>query len=356
LPTRVPDLEKIQVDEMKRKVKRKITIRDVADRVDVHHSTVSRALSPHKRDQISPAVVEKVERAAKELGYYPNIVASSLKQNRSFAIGVLIPDLMNPVFPPIIRGIQDAAEALGYTVITANTDDEEVKERDALRMMQGRSIDGVIIATARRTDPIVKECIDNDIPFVLVNRTVDDDCVNAVIIDEDFGIRSVLDHLLGMKHIKIAHIAGPQHTSTGYHRARAVADYLRTHNLRTDLVEVTEKFTIDEGARAFARLLERDPGFTAVVAGNDLLALGCMDAMKAKGLLVPENISISGYDDMLFLERMSPALTTVLVPKYEMGLQATRTLLQMISGESNGPGVVRMQPRLVIRSSTAAVN
>jgi LacI family transcriptional regulator len=338
---------------MKRKAKRKVTIRDVADLVDVHHSTVSRALSPTKRDQISPAVVQRVEKAAKELGYYPNIVASSLKQNRSFAIGVLIPDLMNPLFPPIIRGIQDTAEAFGYTVITANTDDEEVKERDALRMMQGRSIEGVIIATARRTDPVVKECIDNDIPFVLVNRTVDRDGVNAVIVDEDFGIRAVLDHLMSMKHTSIAHIAGPQHTSTGYHRAKAVADYLRSHNLRTDLVETSDKFTIEEGGRAFRKLLARDNSFTAIVASNDLLALGCMDAMREVGLLVPENISVSGYDDILFLERMNPGLTTVLVPKYEMGSQATKALLDMISGESNGPGVLSMQPRLVIRNSTA---
>jgi LacI family transcriptional regulator len=335
------------------KARRKITIRDVADLVDVHHSTVSRALSPTKRDQISPAVVKKVERAAKELGYYPNIVASSLKQNRSFAIGVLIPDLMNPVFPPIIRGIQDIAEGRGYTVITANTDDEEVKERDALRMMQGRSIEGVIIATARRTDPVVEECIENGIPFVLVNRTVDADGVNAVIIDEDFGIRAVLDHLVSMGHTHIAHIAGPQHTSTGYHRAKAVSDYLRSHNLRADLVETTDKFTIEEGGRAISELFERNKSFTAIVAGNDLLALGCMDAMKEVGLLVPENISICGYDDILFLERMNPGLTTVIVPKYEMGSQATRTLLDMISGESEGPGVLRMQPRLVIRNSTA---
>ncbi len=338
---------------MQRKTRRKVTIRDIADLVDVHHSTVSRALSPEKCDQISPEVVKKVEKAAKQLGYYPNIVASSLKQNRSFAIGVLIPDLMNPVFPPIIRGIQDTAEAAGYTVITANTDDEEAKERDALRMMQGRSIDGVIIATARRTDPVVKECIDNDIPLVLVNRTIDHDGVNAVVIDEDFGIRAVLDHLIGLKHTNIAHIAGPQHTSTGYHRARVMADHLQTHGLRSDLVEITEKFTVEEGRRAFRKLLARDNGFTAIVAGNDLLALGCMDAMKEIGLLVPENISISGYDDIQFLERMSPALTTVLVPKYEMGSQATRILLDMISGESNGPGELRMQPRLVIRNSTA---
>ena len=338
---------------MKRKVKRKVTIRDVANLVDVHHSTVSRALSPNKRDQISPEVVKKVERAAKKLGYFPNIVASSLKQNRSFAVGVLIPDLMNPVFPPIIRGIQDTAESMGYTVITANTDDEEGKERDALRMMQGRSIEGVIIATARRQDPIVEQCIENGIPFVLVNRTVDRDDVNAVIVDEDFGIRSVLDHLLSLKHNRIAHIAGPMHTSTGYHRAKAFTDYLSIHNLPSDLVEVADKFTIEEGRRAFRKLLARNNSFSAIVAGNDLLALGCMDAMREMGLLVPENISISGFDDILFLERMSPALTTVLVPKYEMGAQATKTLLAMISGEDKQPVVLRMQPRLVTRNSTA---
>ncbi len=341
---------------MKREKKRKVTIRDVADLVGVHHSTVSRALSPDKRDKISSAVVERVEKAAKKLGYYPNIAASSLKKNRSFAVGVLIPDLMNPVFPPIIRGIQDTAEAAGYTVITANTDDEEDKERSALRMMQGRSIEGVIIATARRQDPIVEECIDHELPFVLVNRTVDRDGVNAVVLDEDYGVRAVLDHLMSLKHKRIAHIAGPQHTSTGFHRAQAFQEYLRIHKLPTDLIEPTQKFTIEEGRRAFGRLLARDNSFTAIVAGNDLLALGCMDAMREMGLMVPENISIVGYDDILFLERMSPALTTVLVPKYEMGSQATKTLLDMVGGENKAPMVLRMQPRLVVRNSTAVAS
>lgn len=338
---------------MARTSKRKVTIRDVAELVGVHHSTVSRALSPNKRDKISPAVVKKIEKAAKKLGYYPNIVASSLKQNRSFAFGVLIPDLLNPLFPPIIRGIQDTAEAAGYTVITANTDDEEDKERNALRMMQGRSIDGVLIATARRQDPTVKECIDSDIPFVLVNRTVDREGVNAVVIDEDFGIRSVLDHLISHKHTSIAHVAGPQQTSTGFQRAKAFTEYLRIHNLRTDLVQATQKFTIEEGRRAFRKLLAADNSFTAVVAGNDLLALGCMEAMNEMGLLVPENISVTGYDDILFLDRMSPALTTVQVPKYEMGSQAMKTLLEMVGGEVKAPVVLRMQPRLIIRNSTA---
>jgi LacI family transcriptional regulator len=223
-------------------------------------------------------------------------------------------------------------------------------------MMQGRSIEGVIMATARREDPIVEECIAHDIPLVMVNRTVDRDGVNAVILDENHGIRSVIDHLMSLKHKRIAHVAGPQHTSTGFHRAKAFSDYLSIHNLPTHMVEAANKFTIEEGRRAFRRLLAKDNSFSAIVAGNDLLALGCMDAMRDMGLMVPENISITGYDDILFLERMSPALTTVLVPKYEMGCQATKTLLEIIDGEDKAPVVLRMQPRLVIRNSTAVAS
>jgi len=336
------------------KPKRKVTIRDVAELVGVHHSTVSRALSRDKRDNISPAVVKKIEKAAKKLGYFPNIVASSLKKNRSYAIGVIVPDLMNPVFPPIIRGVQDTAEAAGFTVITANTDDDAQKELDALQMMRGRAIDGVVIATARRDDPTVERCINDEIPFVLVNRTVDRDGVNAVVIDEDFGVRSLLDHLIDLGHTRIAHVAGPKHTSTGYHRAKTFSDFLRLKNLPTDAISHADKFNVDEGRRAFRKLFEKHSDFTAIVAGNDLLALGCMDEMKEKGLQVPQDISIAGYDDIMFLNRMSPALTTVSLPKYEMGSQATKTLLEIISGEDKAPVVLRMQPRLQVRDSTIA--
>lgn len=334
-------------------MKRKVTIRDVAERVGVHHSTVSRALSPSKRDKISPAVVKKVEQAADELGYFPNIVASSLKQNRSFTVGVLIPDLTNPLFPPIIRGIQDTVEAAGYTVITANTDDEQDKELNALRIMRGRAIEGMIISTARREDRIVDECIANDIPFVLVNRTVDHDGVSAVIVDEDHGVRSVIDHLVGLGHTRIAHVSGPQHSSTGFGRARAFTQCMNAHDLRGELIEVAEKYTIEEGRRAFTRLLARDKKLTAVVAANDMLALGCLDATKELGLRVPEDISITGYDDIQFLDRMSPALTTVHVPKYEMGALATQKLLDMIAGDDSSASIVRVQPSLVVRNSTA---
>ena len=189
--------------------KKKPTIRDIADLVGVHHSTVSRALNPDQKQKISRKVVREVEKAAEKLGYLPNIAASTLKRNRSFVVGVLIPDITNPIFPPIIRGIQDVVEDEGYAAITANTDDEPTKERDAFRMMRGRGIEGIIIATAHLSDPTVDECIKHEIPFVLVNRTVSDDRVNAVLLDERHGVDTALDHLLGLGHTRIACISRP---------------------------------------------------------------------------------------------------------------------------------------------------
>jgi len=341
---------------MSRKIPKKITIRDVADHAGVHHSTVSRALNPNKQNKISPKVVKEIQKVADKLGYYPNILASSLKQNRSFTLGVLIPDLMNSVFPPIIRGIQDAAEAAGFTIMVANTDDEEEKEQLALRAMQGRSIEGIIIATARLNDPVVAECIRMHVPFVLVNRLVFQDGVNAVIVDEDFAMRSILDHLIELKHRRIAHITGPRDTSTGFERSTLFTNNMKLHNLDANLVETTKKFTIDDGYEACKKLLAKHDDITALVAASDLIALGCLDAVKEAGLSVPEDIAVVGMNDIPMLERMVPSLRAISIPKYEMGAQAARILLDIINDVSSDPVIMKMRPKLVIRNSTAVSN
>jgi len=344
------------VSTTKTKAKQRPTIKDIAKLVGVHHSTVSRVLNRRSNSQISAKITKKVKEAAKNLGYYPNIAASSLKHNRSFAIGMLIPDLLNPVFPPIIRGIQDTTDQFNYSLITANTDDDEAKEYRALEMMRSRSLDGIIIATARREDKIVQACIENHIPFVLVNRSVDSADVNAVLLDEEFGVRSSLDHLFGLGHRKIAHIAGPIFSSTGYERAEAFINYMKLNNLDSSLVEYTNKFTIDEGYGAFRRLLARNNEFTAVHVCSDVCALGCMDAMSEMGLSIPQNISIIGNNDIPFLSRMNPALTTLSIPKYEMGRQAATILLNVIEDKVEGTTVIRLQPRLVVRDSTGTAS
>ena len=331
----------------------KPTIRDIADMVGVHHSTVSRALNADQKHKISPKVVRAVEKAAEKLGYLPNIAAATLKRNRSFAVGVLIPDITNPIFPPIIRGIQDVAEGENYTAITANTDDDPTKERDAFRMMRGRGIEGIIIATARLSDPTVDECIKYQIPFVLVNRTVSNDSVNAVILDEESGVRAALDHLRDLGHTRIACVAGPSETSTGVERLKAFRNFMKIHELDGELVEGTAKYTVDEGRNACRKLLERDRSFTAILAGNDLIALGCIDVLKESGRNIPHDVAVVGTNDMPMLSRMVPALTTIHTPLYKMGCQAATTLFGVINGVSGDPVVLRMQPRLVVRNSTA---
>ncbi len=328
------------------------TIRDVAELVGVHHSTVSRALNPDQRRKISPEVVREIQKAADKLGYLPNIAASSLKRNRSFAVGVLIPDITNSVFPPIIRGIQDVAGQEGFTVLIANTDNDVEKERDAVRMMRGRAIEGIILATARLDDPTVDECVKNGIPLVLINRNSRRDDVGAVIIDEDYGVRTCLDHLLELGHSRIAHIAGPTETSTGHERLQAFQSYMKLHRLDSQLIEEAARYTVDDGRKACNTLLNRDDSFTAILAGNDLLALGCIDSLSDAGKTVPDDVSVVGGNDIPMLERMMPPLTTNHIPKYQMGCQATSMLIEKINNESVEPVVLRMQPRLVVRKST----
>lgn len=329
------------------------TIRDIADMVGVHHSTVSRALNVDQKQKISPKVVRAVEKAAEKLGYLPNIAASTLRRNRSFVVGLLVPDITNPIFPPIIRGIQDIADSEGFTVITSNTDDDPDKERDAFRSMRGRGVEGIIIATARLSDPTVDECIKYQIPFVLVNRTVRNDGVNAVILDERSGVRAAMQHLRDLGHTRIACVAGPAETSTGVERLEGYRNFMKINELDCDLVEGTAKYTIEEGHAACVRLLEHDDSFTAVYAGNDLIALGCIDALQEAGRLVPRDISVVGTNDMPMLSRMVPALTTINTPLYKMGCQSATTLFEDIKGNSNDSLVLRMQPRLVVRESTA---
>ena len=338
---------------MTSKNKKRATIKDIAALLGVHHSTVSRALSPSKKSQISPDVVKKVTDAANELGYFPNLMASSLKQNRSFAIGVIIPDLQNSMFPTIIRGIQDAAEAANYSVMIVNTDDVEEREHQALRTMRSRSIEGIIVATARRQDKLVEECILSETPCVLINRTVDEGPVNAIILDEKHTISSILDHLTELGHSRIAHIAGPQHTSTGFERASEFKRGMRARKLDNSLVETTQKFTVEAGYQAFKKLHARHQDFTAVVGASDSVALGCMDAIKELGLKVPQDISVVGNNDMPFVARISPSLTTMAIPKYQMGKMAVETLFGITEDAGRKPEVIRLHSELIVRESTA---
>jgi LacI family transcriptional regulator len=333
-----------------------VTLRDVARRAGVHAGTASRALNPQTRSLVNPETASKVMAAAEELGYRPNPIARGLKTNRSFTIGVLVPDLTNPLFPPIVRGIEDTLATVGYTALLANSDNDPHKERLHFETMKDRQVEGFIMATAERDHPLIEDAIAADVPIVLVNRTVDSSSAFAVITDDRKGTSLSVGHLAKLGHTQIAHIVGPERYSTGRIRYRGFIDAMRTANLKADrkLIRFTRTFVESEGARVFKQLLDDDSReFTAVVAGNDLLALGCYDVMAETGLLCPQDLSIVGYNDIPFLDKLKPPLTTVRIPHYELGARAASLVLDRLSDPKLEPVTVQLEPKLIVRGSTA---
>jgi LacI family transcriptional regulator len=331
-----------------------VTLRDVARKAGVHAGTASRALNTQTRALVNSDTAEKVIRAAKELGYRPNPIARGLKTNRSSTIGVLIPDLTNPLFPPIVRGIEDALATAGYTAILANSDNDADKERLLFETMKGRQVEGFIMATAERDHPLIEDAIAADVPVVLVNRTVDSSRAFAVITDDHRGAALAVEHLVKLGHTRIAHIVGPERYSTGKARHQGFLDAMKRANLKPDrsIIRFTRNFTESEGARMFRKLFEERKEFTAVFAGNDLLALGCYDVMAEAGLRCPKDISIVGFNDIPFLDKLSPPLTTIRIPHYEIGFRATELVLERLRNPETEPTTVLLEPELIVRGST----
>ncbi|MEH6473684.1 MAG: LacI family DNA-binding transcriptional regulator, partial [Halopseudomonas sp.] len=231
---------------------KKVTIKELATFVGVNISTVSRAMDPDKRKMISPEVIKKVLGAADELGYVPNRMAYALKKNRSMMVGVLVPDITNPVFPPMISGIQAILDEAGYTTIAVNSDNKTDYELAAITRMREVQVDGLILATSHRQDPVVDKCLKYGTPLVLINRTTDRQDVNCVINDDRLGIEQAIEYLAGLGHSRIVHIAGPQDTSTGFERRVSYQTEMsrRCLTVLPGMIEETAAFTISEGYRA----------------------------------------------------------------------------------------------------------
>ena len=330
-------------------------IKDVASRVGVHPSTVSRVLNPATRSMVSDQLARKIMRVAEELGYRRNPLAAGLKTQRTYTVGIVLPDITNPVFPPMVRGAEHTLGGEGYTAILADSGGRRRSERTILENMKTRRVDGLIIAAARRKDPIVDECVELGIPLVLVNRTVDKHNVAAVINDDELGIELALEHLQALGHRRVAYVGGPQSTSTGYVRYRTFIRSSKRLGLNVDreLVVNARDYTEAAGQRAFKRILERTEDFTAVLAANDLLALGCYDGMRACGLECPDDISVTGFNDMPFVDRFDPPLTTLHIPLDDLGVQAAQLLLERIRQPDAPVKQLRLEPRIVVRGSTA---
>lgn len=336
----------------------KPTMKDVAARAGVDTSTVSRALNEHTRDMLSADTVDRVLAAAEELGYRPNVLARGLRTQRSGLVGMVVPDLTNPFFPPIVRGLEDTLGAENITLIVVNTDNDADRERSSLQSLVGRQVDGLVLATSHidYREPDV-EMLPHGLPLVLVNRRSPNVDVSFVVPDDDAAVHEVVEYLVQLGHTRLAHLAGPQAVSTGKARLAAFMDACRRFGIEAPAVETTGAFVADEGTAACQRLLEAAPDVTAIFAANDLIAVGALRALRGSGRVVPDDVSLVGYNDMPLVDLIDPPLTTVAVPQVEMGRTAGRLLLAQLDpdvvDEDRLRGII-LPSRLVVRRSTAA--
>ena len=334
---------------------RPATLRDVAAAARVHPATASRALNPGTRLLVSEETARRVTEAAERLGYRPNPVARSLRTRRSHTIGVLIPDLNNPLFPPIVRGLEDRLAEHGYVALIGNTDADITRERNIFDQMRARHVDGFVLATATLHSQILDEAAEADLPVVLMNRTAQGYPFSSVAVDNEQGVRAAVTHLVSLGHTRIGHIAGPQDISTTLARLRGFRDAMRSHKLDVDDSQIVyaNGLSLAEGLRCGHELLEGDSELTAIVAGNDMLAVGCYGAFDELGLRCPQDVSIIGFNDMPFIDRLRPPLSTVRFPHYQLGTEAAQLLLERIETGGGGPvKILYLAPELVARGST----
>jgi LacI family transcriptional regulator len=353
------------------------TLHDIARDVGVHVSTISRALNPRSRHAVSPDLADKIRRVSQRRGYRRNAAAVLLRTNRSHTIGVVIPDITDPVFPPIIRGIEDGLAQHGYVAILANTDGDAGRQIKLIEAMQPRGVDGLILASVARSDTAVSR-IAGATPVVTISRQTDDPRFSSVVHDEDDGIARVLTHLVSLGHRRIAAIAGPQTVSTGYKRYASFVNHADALGLDTRRLPVAfaRTFNETEGERCAEELLAHIPekwepdfrkgcaptyesngrAFTAIACANDRLAIGAITALRRHRIECPRDVSITGFNDMILTDRISPALTTVRVQHHKAGLEAARLIVDIIESSASEPRHIVLPVELVVRGSARSIH
>jgi LacI family transcriptional regulator len=241
--------------------------------------------------------------------------------------------------------------------VIANTENDPERERIDFRAMLARQVDGFITATARVDHALLDEIVALGVPIVLVNRRVEDGALHSATADDRAGIELAVDHLVELGHRQIAFIGGPKDVSTSLHRYEGFKAIMRRRRLKADrkLTLVGEEISLREGQRLCRQLLDSGKPFTAIVAANDLMALGCYDVLAERDLVCPDDISVVGYNDMPFSDHFNPPLTTIRIPHYRMGVAAAGLLLAEFDDRSgeNGRSDVVLEPSLVVRGSTA---
>jgi LacI family transcriptional regulator len=332
---------------------RAITIADVAARAGVSQASVSRVLNG--KQSVDPVIVRSVRAAIDALGYSPSVTARSLVHGRNDTLAMVVPDLENPLFQGILRGLSLAAAADGYRVLVADTA-EHADEEEATALEARQRCDALVLCAPRMPEERLRRLVERVSPVVVVNRSLPGAEVPIVGVDYVRGIRDLVDHLRGLGHRRIAYVSGPATSASNAERMRGVDEATAAHpDLQIEVIpggsRLDDGYAVAEAVRDAQRA-----GVTAVIAFNDLMAFGLMTRLRELGIDVPGELSVAGFDDMPMARFAMPRLTSMSVPRGEIGAQVWTRLRTLIAGEpvEHIEHPVLYQPRLEARESTAA--
>ncbi len=329
---------------------KRVTMADVARQAGVSLMTVSRAIN--NKDGINADTRRRIQDIAEQLGYRPSLIARSLVTDRTGTIGLVVIDNANPFFSEVARGVEHAAYDAGYSVFLCNTEEDTQRERDVLRSLEEKRVDGIVLCSSRLDSDELRAALEGHSAAVLINRRLDDEQYATVLVDDRQGAHLATNHLLVRGHRAIGLLAGParsfssQQRTLGYRAALEAAGITPLDAWNPDCLP-----TVESGRRAAYDLLCARPDLTALFCYNDLTAVGAMQACAQLGRRVPHDIAIVGFDDIPLAALVTPALTTCHVPMYDVGQAAMRRLVERISGCVSGREHPMFQPELVIRAS-----
>ncbi len=324
-------------------------IKEVAEAAGVSTATVSRVLAgkPHVRAELRQRVLS----AAEDLDYRPNLVARSLRAQKSNIIGLIVADIRNPFFTSVSRAVEDVAYAQGMSIFLCNSDENQDKEIMYLKQMHGENVAGIIFSPTRQTADAFSETVDTDLPMVVIDRRVRDSDVDSVLIDNVESTYQLIDHLINDGHRRIGAMFGIAST-TGRERRKGFAQAIQDHSLELEpeLVSYVNARE-EEGYEAVKKLLERPDRPEAIFTSNGLLATGAFRALRESQLAIPDEIAFATFDDTPWASLVEPPVTVMQQPTYEIGKTATELLLERIKEPARATRQIVLSSTLVVRRS-----
>lgn len=330
-----------------------VTISDVAKLARVSTMTVSRVVN--NSGYISQETRDRVEKAIAQLGYVPNALARSLRDKQTRTIALIVTDITNPFFTTLARGVEDVTRSAGFSVIFCNTDESEAEEREYVRLLMQKQVDGFLLVPADGSTESAALLRGRGVPVVVLDRRLHESDVDQVRCDSEQGAFLLVQHLLALKHTRIAALSGSKHVSTAVDRVAGYLRALQGAGISADHeIILFDQFTQGDGYQMARRVLDITPQPTALFAANNLIAFGAIRAVRERGLRIPEDISIATFDDLPLTLMVDPFLTVAAQPAYEIGSRATELLLSRLAGE--GPAAIQeivLPTELIVRGSTA---